>query len=293
MTLAIVIAAPDSIWACVDRQLGTDPRPTGVKVAIITAADGTALLAYAGVGRIGRTEVSRWVNQTLTGINWPLEQMLRQIARASLKRLLPEAARNDWNHSFIASAFHNGAHRLYVINKDARLTPQYLPRRGIAWEVAGAGERVIAKHFKSRGTAISQLIALNTRGIVSAKFVAEQLAKLNIAVSAKAHALDGISPECIVVHYTPQGANPRFDTWVFNDKGYAQNRGWGIVPHVFHGNSAMEQGKALWGPLIARQLSASPDEDPLKLFKESIAELRADMPARLATVPNTPDDRFK
>ena len=292
MTFAVVIATPTTIWACADRQLGKESRPTGVKIAIVQASDGTALLTYAGIGRIGTTEVSQWVGRTLTGLDWPLDRLLKQIADAAPKRLLPVAAIYKQNHAFIASAFHQGSHRIYTIDKDALAAPSYLPRRGIIWESAGTGRNILEKHYEDRRVAISRLIRLCDLGIVSTLFIAKQLAELNLAVSRKARTTDGISAECTVVCYALRGKDARFGHWAFDDKGFMQVQKMGLVPQVQRGQLTNEVGEALWGQLIEK-IQASPADDCLKVWKECIAELNANLQARLSKVTNKPDDSFK
>jgi hypothetical protein len=292
MTFAVVIATPTSLWACADRQLGRELRPSGVKIAIVQAFDGTALLTYAGLGLINRTEVSLWITRTLNTLDWPLEALLQEVARASRKRLLIEAAKEKQDQSFIASAFHQGVHRIYTIDKDARITPSYLPRRGINWEPAGAGKTIFEAHFERRRIEISRQIKLCERGSVRPLFIAKKLAELNAAVSAKASKTDGISAECIVVGYTLSGEHLRFRHWVFDAQSRLQTQKLTLVPHVFRGQLVTEVGNALWAPLIERVENTDPGEDSLAVWKECIAELGADMPARLAKIPVKSNDDF-
>ena len=71
MTLLITIVAPWGVWQCSDHRL-TDSKGNihddfAPKQVTIIAEDGTALLSYTGIGKIGNEYVSDWIAATLTG----------------------------------------------------------------------------------------------------------------------------------------------------------------------------------------------------------------------------------
>jgi hypothetical protein len=130
MTFAVVMSTPSTTWACADRQLlypfGPLRDPTAVKISILQAEDGQALLTYAGLGELNNTEVSRWVTQTLSGVNANLNAMMGKIACAA-KRNIP----TTWQHRFIAAGAgrqHNQGKRVvYRLSKPGKVGTFYAP----------------------------------------------------------------------------------------------------------------------------------------------------------------------
>jgi hypothetical protein len=123
MTMAIVLASPNTIWACGDRRL-TDSRTSrplssnGVKITDIGATNGGAFLTYAGIGQIQSTEVSRWVYQTLRGsYGLSLDELFQRISTAAQPVLLSTAKRSGVNHMFIAAAICDRKPCIYVLNQ--------------------------------------------------------------------------------------------------------------------------------------------------------------------------------
>jgi hypothetical protein len=292
MTLAVVFASRTAIWACADRQLGDDARATGVKIAVITAVDGAALLTYSGIGRIRGTEVSRWVCRTLCTLDWPLENQLAQILSAAPKELLKIAKERGWGHVFLVGAIREKKPRIYAFGRRRiweKLGMRYSAVKGV---VNGSGEPYATKYEQPRLRHISTLVRQYDRGHVSAEFIAQQLSKLNIAVSARSRREDGISPECIVVQYQTKTINPGARSWMFDSEGNARSLPWGTLPQIVRGQLVTDIGDALWGPLIAHVVDPGSTDDFEKRWRDAIAATRVDMDSRLAKVLKKPDDSF-
>ena len=93
MTLVVSVRGRESIWVLADRRLsykGRAPKEDARKLTHLDARDGSAILAYAGLGatRLG-TEPADWMSAVLRGRNLPLEQSLGVLAEA-IKRRLPQ-----------------------------------------------------------------------------------------------------------------------------------------------------------------------------------------------------------
>jgi hypothetical protein len=210
MTFALVFASHGSIWASTDRQL-TDRRPyrsgpTGTKVTCIFAPDGLALLVYAGVGRVGDTQVSQWVYRTLLGRKIPIEACLEHVCDAARRKLRIHALRTGGGHMFLAAAHLGGRPSLYAMDIMQPGNPlrQEFPRTRthVISRCCGSGARYAESLERARITKISRLISRHDAGQISAMVVARELAALNIAVSERARNAavpdKSISPDCVV-----------------------------------------------------------------------------------------------
>ena len=81
MTLNLILINQSGIWQSSDLRL-IDPR-TGylmddfsVKHVTLRCTDGTAVVAYTGVGSVGGVHISDWVRQILRGESRTVDQSL-------------------------------------------------------------------------------------------------------------------------------------------------------------------------------------------------------------------------
>jgi hypothetical protein len=210
MTFALVFASHGSIWASTDRQLG-DPRPyrsgpTGVKVTLLFASDGLALLVYAGIGRVWDTQVSQWVYRTLLSRKISLESSLEHICDAAGRKLRVHARRAGSGHLFLAAARVGGRPCLYTMDIMRPTSPlgceQPRTRTQVISRSCGTGAHYAETFERTRITKISRLIRRYDTGKISAFIVARELATLNTRVSERARSASppdtSISSECVV-----------------------------------------------------------------------------------------------
>jgi hypothetical protein len=300
MTFAVVLASRSAIWTCADRQL-TDRNDaksgrSGVKITGLETKDGVALLAYAGIGRVRDTQVSRWVYRTLCGHNMPLEWSLGQVCNRAHKRLAPHVQRAGQTHFFIASAIRDGLHFIYEI--DLRITPPTVIRReprtrsNVMIMVSGIGASYALPGEQARLKRIARMIKQYERDKVSGEFIAAELAALNRAVSTRAFANGDqtISPESVAMHWHPKGRKAARLQWCFDATGKSYRDPTSHVPVVSCGMPMSELSEVLWGD-VERRLRALPPGS----WPEDLGSLVPDMAttnARLAKIPDTPDDEF-
>lgn len=223
------------MWACADRQIlyprGGLPDPTAVKISILKAEDGLALLTYAGLGELNNTEVSRWVTQTLSGVNVPLNMMIAKIAVATQRNIPPK-----WQQRFIAVGAgrkHNQGKRLvYRLSKPGKMGVLPLGGRQVRLEYAGSGTPHL-KHEQSRIQTLRRLARRFEDGYVSPITVAKQFAQLNIAISGHAGGREnGISPDCLVAYLAND--NSKAQDWAFDAKGRVANLPY-LIPSIANG----------------------------------------------------------
>ena len=132
MTFVLGVTSPKSIWMLTDRQLtyADGRRDIGIKQFSLGAADGNAIIAYAGLGKTrGGVEVSDWMARVLRGTRGTVEESLALIFRAAGSRLPAHLDASVSEHGFIVVAFVDGHPRLYSIQLSTDSTsagaPQY------------------------------------------------------------------------------------------------------------------------------------------------------------------------
>jgi hypothetical protein len=110
MTLNITIVAPWGIWQCSDLRLTRWPRGDivddySIKHVTARCTDGTALISYTGLGRVGQYSVSDWLRRTLRGESRTVDDTLSFIREKATSRLGRNAASLGIRHTFIVGAF--------------------------------------------------------------------------------------------------------------------------------------------------------------------------------------------
>lgn len=112
MTLNLTIVSPHGVWQSSDCRL-TDIR-TGalveersVKHLHLRCPDGTAMIAYAGVGRVNGVEISDWLRELVRGETRGLDDTLILIRESATRDLGPYVERR-YHHMFSIGAFLGG-----------------------------------------------------------------------------------------------------------------------------------------------------------------------------------------
>lgn len=305
MTFSVVLASRTSVWACTDRQL-TDPRPgksgpTGVKITAIHADGGFALMAYAGVGRVRDTQVSRWVYRTLVGKGLTLEDAMVLVADAAQRRLAPFAPRVRGGHFFIASAIRPGAHCLYAIDvaKTSARPRERIEARGrnhSQFAVTGSGAPIATEFERSRLVRISRLVRRHNMGKLSAEAIAFEFAALNIAVSSRMRSMtppnQTVSAESVVavINRRPR----RMDAgdlrqWCFDANGTPAADPVERIPEVSRGIPLSDIVDAMGEVLRQGQWR----EMTQATHSERFAAMNAETTAAISGVSAKPDEQFR
>jgi hypothetical protein len=208
---------------------------TALKVIRIATIDGIALVAYAGLGRVGDTQVSRWACRVLRGLNWPLEKSLERLSDAAQRKMAPILRKNGLQHVFIAGAIREGKHFLYsldIVNDPShvvRTVPEYSSQ--ILFRFSGSGSQYIPRLGTDRFLKVARLMRRRERGQLSEQFIAAELAKMNAEISEHALACrdDSISADCVVVFESPPSTpGPAVRHWFFDQNGGIEHPGMAV-----------------------------------------------------------------
>ncbi len=306
MTLVVSINGPDTIWLMADRRLsspGKRPKDDGIKVMLVEATDGKAILGYSGVGATARgTQPADWMAAVLRGRKLSLEASLGAIADA-IKRefprhmlLMPRGGAAA--HNVVAAALVDDQARVYTIDIEfsqdrkqyrSRYTRHIVGRtigtarpRTPRLAVAGSGALYLWKD-KRWMRRLLRLAAAHARGRISEYTVADDLAALNHEV----HLHDAsVGPRCVVV-WRHRDGSPRKGGGAqqFYDGTARENNG-PILPTIANG---MDVG-GLIGVLMPRmqkQLEA------MKRGETASFDPFDGINAELARLPDKPDEKLR
>ncbi|SEC35721.1 hypothetical protein [Streptomyces sp. KS_5] len=112
MTLVITLVTPHGVWASTDHRLTAHPdgsviTDSSVKHVIIRCPDGSALVSYTGLGRVGQLDVSNWMREVLRGETRSVNESLIDLREQATARIGSQAKSLDIRHAFLAGAFLN------------------------------------------------------------------------------------------------------------------------------------------------------------------------------------------
>ncbi len=113
MTLAIMLMTSHGVWASTDHRLTTHPdgrlvADNSVKHVVIKCPDGSALIAYTGLGRVGRIDVSAWMRGVLRGETRTVDETLIDLREQATARLGLQAKALNVPHVFLVGAYLSG-----------------------------------------------------------------------------------------------------------------------------------------------------------------------------------------
>ncbi len=123
MTLAITVVSYHGVWQATDHRLsraGKTVTDDSIKHVKLLARDGQAVLAYAGVGRVGKIDISDWVRKLLRGDNRTLWDQVNIICGASTRKLTGFCRRARTPLTFSIGGFESGVPTLYMISNRVR-----------------------------------------------------------------------------------------------------------------------------------------------------------------------------
>lgn len=278
------------------------PVDDAVKIAIVEAADGLALVAYAGLGATARgVQPSQWITNMLRGRRGlSVEECLGVIANVATREMPRHIVRLPGaSHSFVAAAFIKdvGA-RIYTIDNYIdlqrrkhwhRYTSHQTQRPGRPPPrivVAGSGGPYLMNQGREWQRALIDLARASDRGQISAGCVADELARLN-AEAAKNTADGSVGERCIVAWRRRRDAQTRGPGGAHRYyTGETQDRSSPQLPTVTNGldlSAVIE--------VIAADLSSGNRFSP-----GLVQDLNLDVDAvntRLSELPAGPDERLR
>lgn len=123
MTLTITVISYHGVWQATDHRLsraGETVTDDSIKHVKLRAHDGQAVLAYAGVGRVGKIDISDWVRKLLRGENRILRDQVNILCGASTRKLTGVCRRARTPLTFSIGGFESGAPTLYIISNRVR-----------------------------------------------------------------------------------------------------------------------------------------------------------------------------
>ncbi len=223
MTLNMTIVAPWGVWQCSDHRvtwLEWDSRGQRWKVTRtddlsmkhigFQCKDGTALLTYSGLAKVGNDDVADWLRRLLRGQSRTVDETLIRIREAADAKLAKPAAEAGLEHSFLVGAFLQGRPWAVVITnlrlprgspvldhfETGALRPDQVPTRLLA----GRGADAIS------GRDLALLKGIARRQPAQPQDYSKILANIHRRAKQSTHpASDTISESCTTTFMPPRG----------------------------------------------------------------------------------------
>jgi hypothetical protein len=120
LTLTMTIVAPWGVWQCSDHRVTyLVPKPNqrwkvvkreddSVKHVQLVCKDGSALLTYSGLAKVGNDHISDWLRRLVRGQSRTVDETLIRIREEATATLAGPAAKNDIAHALVIGAFVQG-----------------------------------------------------------------------------------------------------------------------------------------------------------------------------------------
>ena len=283
MTLIMTVVSRAGIWQSSDHRLSARTQPyrdPSIKHVRLDCTDGKALLAYAGIGRVGDTHISDWVRRLLRGKRRSIHEALHTLVECSTARLAPISARANLPHTFAVGAFRDGDPRLYVItNRVGSDNGVVFPAPKFYWHAwdIGPAEKAVIVYLDGSGAhsiknndaelLIAEHIEVNWGKAVLKDAIIDNLAFLNRRAARNSKFVQ-VSPECVISYLAPDGSmNHRWD-------GAPLFPPMTVLPHVA-GEFDIKQIMEIMGPSVKDWMSqawkaAEKGEKPPDLDREAI-----------------------
>jgi hypothetical protein len=216
MTLNLTIVNPFGVWQCSDHRL-TDPATWksvddhSIKHVIFRCPDGSALLAYAGAGRIGTVDLSDWIRESLRGETRTLDETFIQIRENATRDLAPLLHAPGILHMFSIGAFVAGRPwvvqiRNFIVQSGLPPGPALNRFDTVAKEITGQGQGFMFGDPGAFTSAdLTRLTALATKKPRRPKDFRGLLASLNLRAAATESGRITISPGCVTTYMPPAG----------------------------------------------------------------------------------------
>lgn len=230
MTFLLAATTPLSNWLVADTRLAYVDRSKahnelGVKVARISAADGEALVGYAGLGEtVDGVQPSAWLARALRGATRgaTVEQSLTVLHQASIEHLVPQIGRVfpiSPFHGFVTSARVNGKPQLYAtvhhastakgpyVHEARRLVHEIQGRfgqAGLEIALAGSGHKHLLRSSAPWKRLLAKVLRACDEGSIGLPTAMAHLAGINAWVAQNS---PSVGRGCIVLCSTPRGGH--------------------------------------------------------------------------------------
>jgi hypothetical protein len=105
-----MMLTPHGVWCSTDHRLTAYPTgklitDTSTKHVLLRCTDGAALVAYTGLGRVGKLDVSAWLRGVLRGESRTVDESLIDLREQATARIGRQAQIKRVPHAFVAGAF--------------------------------------------------------------------------------------------------------------------------------------------------------------------------------------------
>jgi hypothetical protein len=210
MTLNITVVNNFGAWQSSDHRI-TDPKSgrilddKSMKHIVLRCPDGTALVAYAGIGRIGDITISDWLREVLRGDKRTVQESVIQIRESATADLAKLLYKNAMMHMFSIAAFIQEKPLIIQIrnfsvtrtNNNPRLVNKFL-------SVAISSRLGCSAIFPDicQPEDRKMLVRIATKNPRDPKEYAKLLGMVN---SRTALSNGNVSPECVVTHMPKEG----------------------------------------------------------------------------------------
>lgn len=306
MTLLIAMVSNESIWLVADRRLTVGKRVVredAIKQFRLSASDGDAMLAYAGLGATGAgREPSAWMSSVARGHWMTVEQYLNEISQA-MRRRFPKhlvGIKGAAEHQVYVPAIVGGRPRMYFIGlrlegsprrlmyKDARM--MFQPAPGVfvdqQMRLAGSGASRVQNSKLWLGN-LRRTVRAYEAGKVRGPVVADLFARLNYDVSKLEPT---VGPNCIVLWMgIPKGGAMGDQGAQFYSRT-ARVEPDRLVPMIIGGLDQGAWGEA-WASVLRPFMETATDEE----FNDPVINEKMSALARAAgdaAAPLKPDDNL-
>lgn len=232
MTLNLTLITPSGAWQCADHRL-TDPRSGRPiddythKHLSLRCPDGSALITFAGAGRVGDIDVVQWLREVLRGESGTVDQSLIHLRNAATRDLGPIVG-GRLPHMFSVAAFLGGRPWIAQIRnfkgvdgqpsgpflREFETIAKHLERGGHAWSIYGAYDAVSAKD-------VALLIHASQRRPRLPDDYHGLLAAVNRRTAHSSLSRGTVSPHC-TTHFVPPTGDP------FSTKFHAEGSARGL-----------------------------------------------------------------
>lgn len=311
MTLILSVQTPRSIWLLADRRLsapGKVPVDNAIKIAVLQAADGVALVGYAGLGStaIG-TQPSDWIINVLTGRHYPIEVSLRTVAKCVGEEFSRHLEAGDGlrpsAHNFLAPSIVYDTIRLYSIDFTSfkqksqlgfRLHQKECPSAcspvAVPFGICGSGTAALLKNMKWKRPLLRAIKAYES-GKISENPVTALLAE--ICMLAHENTADGsVGPRCIVAWRNKLESPRRGGGGHVFYNGYERMTELPALPTILNGKDMRAFNKLVWQEYLKPQIEhMNREEKREEVGKFSVNRNR--MNQLLSELPNKPDEKLR
>jgi hypothetical protein len=246
MSLNLTIINAFGIWQCADHRLVNTSTmkiedDESVKQVQLRCTDGSAVISYAGIGKLNGVSISDWVREILRGESRTVDESLIFL-RENATRDLGPYLKGRLHHMFTVGAVLGGHPWLAQIRNFTPTAKSLLPAPQGSFETAATkvGTSVVSAFPPLVLDAdVKKLIQAAPKRPRKPEEFSELLASINRKVAA-GPAQKIVSPHCVTT-YVPQKGEP-FTTKFHDTSGVSRSL---IVPMLLFGIDTTEMMKGM------------------------------------------------